>query len=151
MMAFNPACQKGSELSKHLIKHLNWRKSFTSIATWTKGGTLSLHMPWVCLYGRSKFGSKIDEWSTKKTTSYPTQKMCDRRPTRRVSQHLSDLGWPPHQLPHLRPHQQPHWQPHQSHQFLPQDKERMVVLVRPHKPLWTQEQVQANIRVCQAL
>ena len=36
---------------------------------------------YVCQRGRSKFGSKIEEWSTKKTTNFQTQKMFAGRPT----------------------------------------------------------------------
>lgn len=40
---------------------------------------------YVCQKGRSKFGSKIEEWSTKKTTNFQTRKMCAGRQTLQAS------------------------------------------------------------------
>ena len=143
MAAFNPAwSQRGSELPTHVIKYSNWRKSFTSIATWPEGGALKLRMRSVCQNGRSKSGSKIDEWSTKKTTSCPTQKMCAGRPTRRASPH-----WSPRRRPRRR-HQRPPW-PITRRTWAAAVGLVVGVAERPRKPRWARAQTRANSRARQ--
>ena len=85
-------------------------RNFTSIAILQGDVASRLLTLYVCQKGRSKFGFKIGEWSTKRTTNFQTRKMCAERPILQASPPSFSLKISPRppQLPAIIKPQQPH-------------------------------------------
>lgn len=62
--------QNANEPPTHGIRHWNWRKSSTSIATWPDGVVSKSPMRSVSQSAKLKFGSRIVAWSGRRSTRW---------------------------------------------------------------------------------
>ena len=66
----------GNEHPTHDIRLWNWRKSSTSTATWHDAGGSKSHTPSASRNVKSRFGSRIGEWSGRRSTKWPRWTPC---------------------------------------------------------------------------